>query len=87
MNVSSDIARLDLRPRRRSLIGYMLGMSVYALVVVGLYPSFKNETSLNQLTENGSLATMLCVLAGRRFELPVTTSGLVGVTAGSLLGR
>ena len=135
-------------------------MTVYALVVVALYPSFKNETSLNQLTDNGnavaalfgangplttptgwlnanlyanfvplialllaigygasclagqdedgtlalvatlpltrraivaqktatmslqavpvSLATMLCVLLGRGFDLPITAAGLVG---------
>ncbi len=165
--MSSDITRLDLRLRRRSLIGYTLGMTAYALVVVALYPAFKNETSLNQLTDNGSavaalfgangplttptgwlnanlyanflplialllaigygaaslagmdedgtlgliatlpltrrgillqktatmslqavpvsLATMLCVLLGREFDLTVTASGLVGVTAGTVL--
>jgi ABC-2 type transport system permease protein len=165
--VSSDITRLDLRLRRRSLVGYTLAMTAYTLVVVALYPSFKNETSLNQLTEKGnavaalfgangplttpsawlntnlyanfmplialllaigygasclagqdedgtlalvatlpltrrgivaqktaamsvqaipvSLATMLCVLLGRLFDLPITASGLLGVTAGTVL--
>ena len=57
--MSSDITRLDLRLRRRSLIGYTLGMTAYALVVVALYPAFKNETSLNQLTDNGSAVAAL----------------------------
>jgi ABC-2 type transport system permease protein len=142
-------------------------MTAYGLVVVALYPSFKNDTSLNQLTDKGnaaaalfgasgplttptgwldanlyanfvplialllaigygaaclagqdedgtlamvatlplprrgivgqkaatmslqaipvSLATMLCVLIGRGFDLPISTSGLVGVTAGTVL--
>lgn len=163
----SDVMALDLRLRSRSLIGYTLGITVYALVVVALYPSFKNETSLNQLTDNGnavaalfgangplttptgwlnanlyanflplialllaigygasclagqdedgtlalvatlplsrrrillqktaamilqavpvSLATLLCVVIGRAFQLPVSGTGLVGVTIGTIL--
>ena len=57
--MSADIARLDLRLRRRSLIGYALGMAVYALIVVALYPSFKDDTSLNKLTENGNTVAAL----------------------------
>lgn len=52
--LSGDIARLDLRLRRRSVIGYGLGMAVYVLIVVVIYPTFRNETGLNQLTANGS---------------------------------
>jgi ABC-2 type transport system permease protein len=165
--MSTDVARLDLRLRRRSMYGYALGMALYAFVVVALYPSFKNDTSLNKLTENGSpaaalfgatgplttppgwlnanlyanfvplivllltigygasslagqdedgtlgliatlplsrrqialqkaatmmlqavpvsLATLLCVLAGRGFNLTTSTAGLIGVTIGTLL--
>jgi ABC-2 type transport system permease protein len=57
--VSGDVLLLDLRLRRRSLIGYTLGITGYALVVVALYPAFKNETSLNQLTDNGSAVAAL----------------------------
>jgi ABC-2 type transport system permease protein len=52
--MASDIALLDLRMRRRALIGYALGMIVYALVIVALYPSFKNDASLNEITKNNS---------------------------------
>ena len=55
----SAVLLLDLRLRRRSLIGYTLGMAAYALVVVALYPAFKNETSLNELTDNGSAVAAL----------------------------
>jgi ABC-2 type transport system permease protein len=165
--MAGDVARLDLALRRRSMYGYAIGMAVYAFVVVALYPSFKDDTSLNKLTENGStvaalfgasgplttpsgwlnanlyanfvplvvllltigygasslagqdedgtlaliatlpvsrrrivlqkvatmalqavpvsLATLICVVAGRGFDLAIGTSGLVGVTVGSLL--
>jgi ABC-2 type transport system permease protein len=46
--MSADVALLDLRLRRRSLIGYAVGMGVYGFVIVALYPTFKNDTSLNQ---------------------------------------
>ena len=49
----ADTTRLELRLRRRSLIGYALGMALYAFIVVALYPSFKDDASLNKLTENG----------------------------------
>jgi ABC-2 type transport system permease protein len=54
-----DITRLDLRLRRRSLYGYALGLGVYVLVIVALYPSFENDTSLDQLTANGSTLAAL----------------------------
>ena len=55
----ADTTRLDLRLRRRSLIGYTLGMALYAFVIVALYPSFKTDTSLNKLTENGNAVAAL----------------------------
>lgn len=55
----ADTTRLDLRLRRRSLIGYTLGMALYAFIIVALYPSFKNDTSLNKLTENGNAVAAL----------------------------
>jgi ABC-2 type transport system permease protein len=66
--MSSDVVRLDLRLRRRSMYGYAIGMAVYVLVIVALYPSFKNDTSLNKLTENGSTVAALFGATG-----PLTT--------------
>lgn len=54
-----DIAVLDLRLRRRSLIGYALGMAGYALVIVALYPSFKGDTGLDAFTEKSSTVAAL----------------------------
>jgi len=53
----ADITRLELRLRQRSAIGYAAGMALYTLVVVALYPSFKNSTSLDSLS--GSTAAAL----------------------------
>jgi ABC-2 type transport system permease protein len=47
-----DIALLDLRLRRRAVIGYTASIAVYTFVVVALYPAFKDETSLNDLTQS-----------------------------------
>src|SRR5215475_3919772 len=58
----ADITRLELRLRRRSAIGYAAGMALYTLVVVALYPSFKNSTSLNSLS--GSTAAALFGITG-----------------------
>lgn len=52
--MSHDVLRIDLRLRRRGVCGYTIGIAVYALVVVALYPSFKNDTGLDQLTAHGS---------------------------------
>lgn len=48
------IARLDLRLRRRAVIGYAVGLAAYSFAIVGLYPSFKNDSSLNALAESNS---------------------------------
>jgi ABC-2 type transport system permease protein len=55
----ADVTLLDLRLRRRPLLGFTAGMALYALVVVALYPQFKNSLSLNQLTKHGSAVAAL----------------------------
>ena len=64
-----DVAALDLHMRRRATIGYVVGMIVYAFVVVAIYPSFKNDASLNSLTRNNSTFAALFGASG-----PLTTS-------------
>ena len=58
----AEVLLLDLRLRRRLLLGYTLGMALYALVVVVLYPQFRNAASLNQLS--GSAAAALFGVTG-----------------------
>jgi beta-exotoxin I transport system permease protein len=61
----ADITRLDISNRRRSLIGYCLGMGVYALIVVAMYPAFKTSTSLDKLIQSDSAAAALFGVTGR----------------------
>lgn len=57
--MGADVVRLDLSLRRRSLVGYALGMGVYTLVIVALYPAFRHETGLDQFTsENATFAAL-----------------------------
>src|SRR6516225_9936206 len=74
----ADVTRLELRLRRRSTIGYAAGMALYTLVVVALYPSFKNSTSLNSLS--GSTAAALFGVTG-----PLTSPG--GWLNGNIYGN
>ena len=55
----TGIARLDLVLRRRGTIGYALGMAVYVFVIVALYPTFKDDASLNRFTEGNSTVAAL----------------------------
>jgi ABC-2 type transport system permease protein len=63
--VNGDIARLDLTLRRRGILGYALGMAAYVFVIVALYPSFKNDTSLDRLTDGSSTVAALFGATGR----------------------
>jgi ABC-2 type transport system permease protein len=61
----ADITRLDLANRRRSLTGYCLGMALYALLVVAMYPAFKTSTSLDKLIHSDATAAALFGVTGR----------------------
>ncbi|MGH2717165.1 MAG: ABC transporter permease [Actinomycetota bacterium] len=54
-----EVLRLDLRRRRLALTAYAFGIAAYTLLVVAIYPSFKNSTSLNDLTKGGSAMAAL----------------------------
>lgn len=57
--MTADVTILDLRLRGRAQLGYAAGMAIYAFVIVALYPAFRNDTSLNQFTANGSTVAAL----------------------------
>lgn len=57
--MSADVASLDLLLRWRSQLGYAAGMAVYGFVIVALYPAFRDDTSLNQFTDNSSTIAAL----------------------------
>jgi ABC-2 type transport system permease protein len=44
-----DLLSLELRMRRTSTLAYAVGLALYTIVVVVLYPSFKDATDLDQL--------------------------------------
>ena len=52
--MTAEIARYDLYNRRRSTLWYTVGMALYMLVIVVLYPSFKHSTELDKLTQGES---------------------------------
>ncbi len=52
--MTTEIARYDLYNRRRSTLWYTVGMALYMLVIVVLYPSFKHSSELNKLTQGNS---------------------------------
>jgi beta-exotoxin I transport system permease protein len=57
--MESEVARVDLRSRRKSLVGYAVGLGLYTLVIVALYPAFKDSTSLDKiLKESPSIAAL-----------------------------
>lgn len=47
-----DVVRLDFRLRRRAMIGYAVGLALYTLAVVTIYPSFKGDTSIDRLLQS-----------------------------------
>lgn len=72
--MSVDLLTLDLRLRRRSIAGYALGMAAYALLIVLLYPSFKDDASLNQFSSGSG--SQLAALFGASGSLTSPTGWL-----------
>jgi beta-exotoxin I transport system permease protein len=66
----AEIVRLDISNRRRSLIGYCLGLAVYVFVVVAMYPAFKTSGSLDKLIQSDSTAAALFGISG-----PISSTG------------
>ncbi len=55
----TDIARLDLHNRRRLTLAYAIGMALYMLVIVALYPAFRHSSELDKLTSGKSTVAAL----------------------------
>ena len=45
----SDVIRLDLRLRRRMLIGTSVGTAVYLFLVVAVYPTFQHDSAIDTM--------------------------------------
>lgn len=48
----TDVAQIDLRLRRRSMLWFAVGLAIYAFMLVAMYPTVKSDASLRALTEN-----------------------------------
>jgi ABC-2 type transport system permease protein len=64
MNANTEITTLDLSFRRKALVGFTVGLALYVLVVVVLYPSFKNSSELDNLTKNSPGVASLFGISG-----------------------
>jgi ABC-2 type transport system permease protein len=62
--VKAEILTLDLSSRRRSLIGYSVGMAVYVLIVVALYPAFQDSNELDQFAQQSEGLAALFGITG-----------------------
>jgi ABC-2 type transport system permease protein len=61
----AEVARLDISSRTRSMTGYSLGLAIYCLVVVAIYPAFEHSTSLDKLISNDATAAALFGISGK----------------------
>ncbi len=64
MNANIEITTLDLSFRRKALIAFTVGLVLYMLVVVALYPSFKNSSELDNLTKDSPGVAALFGISG-----------------------
>ncbi len=59
-----EITTLDVSFRRKSIVGYTIGMALYTFVIVALYPAFKGSTDLDKLMANNSGLSALFGISG-----------------------
>ncbi len=62
--MTAEVARLDLRSRRKSVVGYAIGLAVYTLVIVALYPAFKDSTGLDSLVTDSPTVAAVFGISG-----------------------
>ncbi len=60
----TDVAQIDLRLRRRSIIWFAVGLAIYAFMIIAMYPSVKSDASLGALTENNPTVAALLGVSG-----------------------
>ncbi|HWU22470.1 MAG TPA: ABC transporter permease subunit [Nocardioides sp.] len=60
----ADVLRLDLRLRRRSIAAYSLGLAGYTFLIVALYPTFRHDAGLDQLTSSNPTLSALFGASG-----------------------
>lgn len=60
----ADLALLDLRLRRRSMLVYAVGMALYTYIVVAMYPSMRNDAALSSFLQGNETAAALFGVTG-----------------------
>ena len=60
----TDLIRLDLRLRRRMLIGTAVGAAAYLFLVVAVYPTFKHDTAFDELIASNPAAAAAFGITG-----------------------
>lgn len=59
-----DIAIMDLRLRRRTMLLYAIGMAAYTYIIVAMYPSMRNDTALSSFLQGNEKAAALFGVTG-----------------------
>lgn len=59
-----ELTRLDLRLRRRMILGTAIGAAVYLFVVVAAYPAFKDDTGLSDMLQSNPAAAAAFGISG-----------------------
>lgn len=62
--MSTEITRLELRLRRRSVAAYTAGLAAYTFLIVALYPTFQHDAGIDQLTRSNPTLSALFGAAG-----------------------
>ena len=73
--MAAELVAVDLATRRRSTIGYAAGMAVYTVVVVALYPAFKDATDLDEMLADQPGLSSLFGISGSLTTPPGWLSG------------
>ncbi|WP_263732197.1 ABC transporter permease [Cellulomonas sp. SG140] len=60
----ANIALIDLRLRRRSILWFAGGLAFYAFILVAMYPSVRSDSSLGDLTANNPTVGALLGVSG-----------------------
>ena len=60
----ASVTTLDASGRRWNIVAYAVGLGVYILIVVGLYPAFKDSAELDKFVNQDSTAAALFGVTG-----------------------
>ncbi|MGV1010484.1 MAG: ABC transporter permease subunit [Dermatophilaceae bacterium] len=82
----TELLRLDLRLRRRMLIGTAAGAAAYLLLIVAMYPSFQRDTSIDSMIQANPAAAAAFGVSGSITSPSGWLSGNMYANIAPLLG-